>query len=388
MAAFLKEIPERRQKLNTAGAGWVGFKHIRYFTASKADVAAHQEGELAFGAVLPEKWGGVATSTSLDPRLHFCEDRQQKKGAMADLYTEWVEITALAPGSKRDSWSQYEVSQSGERTGTNSRFYGRRMAIILESDVERLAPQYDPARGASGLWPGANSPLAPFLTRFKLDPMADRGNCRRLTLYYTEPTPIQVIRPGRAVLIVNVAGRLLRSSEAERPDPDNPLGKFVLDKGGEAVSDPEGDIIIKTAATSTNVPAIWARIGKTNSNVFSHIGNAQPGTMLFLGAKIAGELIDRTYWAIDYYFKLRPLKLDDNGRLVTAFGKDEIWAHYLKYVLEVTKQTRKSGALKDVVGGPKATMVIWERDETNDETVKNAPSSVDFSDLNGQLGWY
>jgi len=95
MTQALKEYPERRRKEPTAGNGWVGFKYVRYFTVAKGDVETHRAAELAPGAVLPAKWGGVATTTAADPRLQVCVDLQQGLGAMAELYTEWIEITPV-----------------------------------------------------------------------------------------------------------------------------------------------------------------------------------------------------------------------------------------------------------------------------------------------------
>ena len=93
MTMALKEYPERRRQEPAFGNGWVGVKYIRYFTVAKSDVATHRAAELLDGAVLPEKWGGVATTNAADPRLQVCVDQQQAKGAMAEFYTEWIEIT-------------------------------------------------------------------------------------------------------------------------------------------------------------------------------------------------------------------------------------------------------------------------------------------------------
>ena len=92
----LQEDIRRRQKEPISGDGWTGWKYIRYFTCAVGDVATHRADELAQGAVLPEKWGGVATETAADPRLQVWVDTQQGKGQDTVLYTEWVEITVAS----------------------------------------------------------------------------------------------------------------------------------------------------------------------------------------------------------------------------------------------------------------------------------------------------
>ena len=91
----LKEEIELRRSEDADGDGWSGTAYYRYFTCAKGDVATHQGsgGELEDGAVLPTKWGGVATSTAADPRLQRCVDKQNNpNGAQAFLETVWISI--------------------------------------------------------------------------------------------------------------------------------------------------------------------------------------------------------------------------------------------------------------------------------------------------------
>ena len=90
----LKDHIERRAREHITGDGWDGTAYIRWFTCPKEDVPTHRAsgGELANGAVLPVKWGGVATSNAYDPRLQECVDTQPEGAAVAILRTVWIEI--------------------------------------------------------------------------------------------------------------------------------------------------------------------------------------------------------------------------------------------------------------------------------------------------------
>ena len=95
MAQALKERPEKRSRYRVSDpGGWDGVAYVRYFTCSKGDVATYRAAgaELADGAVLPEKWGGVATSEGYDPRLQECIDEQPPGSAGAMLRTIWISI--------------------------------------------------------------------------------------------------------------------------------------------------------------------------------------------------------------------------------------------------------------------------------------------------------
>ena len=92
MAQALKEHKAKRTSGRTVGDGWDGVAHVRYFTCPKDDVATHRAAELADGAVLPAKWGGVATAYGYDPRLQECVDEQPTDSAQALLRTVWISI--------------------------------------------------------------------------------------------------------------------------------------------------------------------------------------------------------------------------------------------------------------------------------------------------------
>jgi len=99
MAQALKEIENRRTRYRVTdpGGGWDGVAYVRYFTCAKGDVAAYRASgaELADGAVLPVKWGGVATSYGYDPRLQEVIDEQPEVSAMALLRTVWISINVV-----------------------------------------------------------------------------------------------------------------------------------------------------------------------------------------------------------------------------------------------------------------------------------------------------
>lgn len=369
-----------------AGQDWTGHKNIRVFTAMPGDVAAHRLDELLPGAVLPEKWGGVATATALDPRLTDVVEQVQKESSITRLYTEWTEITTIS-GWVTDFWSRYETRSSGSRIGTLQRFQGERTAIILDSQVGPLAPHYNVALGADHIFPGATGALAAHLYGYRLAPMAERPLCSRVTLLYTEPTIIQALEPGRALLMVKVSGR--KKALSHEPSgskrvidgPDDDLGniKWKLVSGDNIVLEPEAHVIIRTASTDANVPNVFRMIGKVNSNRFSHIGNAPAGTMQFWGVSISGALINRKYWGHDYEFEYRPLK---DGK--TAFGGGIKSQKFKKFPMTVSVMTDDDPPVAD--GTKEATVVNWwPQGEPQSRTV--APGSENFSDLDGKLGW-
>ena len=94
MAQALKEHEARRTRYREVGEGWDGVAYVRYFTCAKGDVAAYRTSgaELADGAVLPVKWGGVATAYGYDPKLQECVDEQPQASAQALLRTVWISI--------------------------------------------------------------------------------------------------------------------------------------------------------------------------------------------------------------------------------------------------------------------------------------------------------
>ena len=94
MAQALQDHVEKRTGYRVTGDGWDGVAYVRFFTCSKGDVTTYRAsgGELADGAVLPAKWGGVSTSTAYDPRLQECVDLQPKNKVTAELRTVWIKI--------------------------------------------------------------------------------------------------------------------------------------------------------------------------------------------------------------------------------------------------------------------------------------------------------
>ena len=181
---------------------------------------------------------------------------------------------------------------------------------------------------------------------------------------------------------------MTRAAATERIDPKNAIGKYVVTEGGNADIVTEADVVIKTAAPATNIPYMWNLMGKTNSNTFSHIGNAPPGTMLFLGAGVTGELVGRKYWALNYLFKYRPRVKDDDGKLVTAFRTGVTEDHYLKESIQLPSKTIDANGKLTAVGlWRKLTIVGWYMDKADAKNSLAAPEKADFTSLNGQLEW-
>jgi hypothetical protein len=75
--------------------GFDGVAYVRWIKCPRDDVPTVRAtgGELADGAVLPVKWGGVATARSYDPRLQDCtEDDKTSTSGMAVFRTVWKSI--------------------------------------------------------------------------------------------------------------------------------------------------------------------------------------------------------------------------------------------------------------------------------------------------------
>jgi len=399
MAQALYEDITRRSRQPAAGRDWTGYKHIRVFKGLPGgDMAYHRANELSPGAVLPAKWGGVATSRAIDPRLTYAPETGQSKSAATQIYTEWTEITTIS-GWVEDFWTPYETRSSGSRIGTLERFQGERTCIILDSEVGTLAPQYNVALGASHVFPGATGVLAARLYGYRLEPMAERPLCSRLTMLYTDPTVIQALEPNRAILKIRVEGKETRlnaisggsgakSIMIDGPDPEKGLVKWVYVRGDNVQLQPQARVIIQTAATNTNIPEIWNKIGAVNTNTFTHVGNAAPGTMQFLGATVSGALINRQYWGIDYEFKYRPLKLTDDGDYRSAFfGKVKTQKFTKQTISKQRQKADPNDANKTVPDGSKEDIVTYWQPDSGETTVQMPSLSADFSGLDGQLGW-
>lgn len=391
MTQALKEDITRRSRQWASGQDWTGYKHIRVFQGvPDGDLAAHRLAELAPGAVLPAKWGGVATARAIDPRLTNCPDVGQRGSAASmQIYTEWTEIKTIS-GWPTDFWTTYETCNSGSRIGTTERFQGERNCVILDSEVGTLASHYNVALGADHPFPGSTGILGAHLYGYRLAPMPERPLCSRLTLLYTDRTILQALKPGLAILMVEVEGKEVKlhytdddaMTPVDGPDLSSGWKKWVLVSGDNIVLKPQARVIIRTAATDANVPNIWSLIGKTNSNTFSHIGNAPAGTMQFQGAKISGTLINRKYWALDYEFKYRPLRADSSS----AFGGNVKTRLFTKYALTKAVQKITDGLM--VADGSKTAQVTMWHPSATTTTVKIADKTADFGWLNGQLGWY
>jgi len=322
VAQALREIEEKRKRLWTAGQDWTGYKHIRVFQGvPPGDLATHRAAELLPGAVLPAKWGGVATSRAIDPRLTYAPEAGQRGSSQTEIYTEWTEIIPIS-STTTDVWTPYETRCSGDRVGTLEQFQGRRTCIILDADAVSLSPYYNVALGADHPFPGATGALGAHLTGYRLVSMPERPLCDRLTLLYADRTVLQALEPGRAVLMVQVSANAVKQrfdddgDVIEGPDKTDATKKWVLVEGDNVVLEPGAHVIIRTAAASASVPLMMGLIGKLNSNTFTHIGNAPAKTMKFLGGNLSGTLINRKYWGLDHKFEYRPL----NDDVTSAFS--------------------------------------------------------------------
>jgi len=186
MTQPLDEMKEYRTRDTYGGPGYTGFRDTRIFRCPLGDVATHEAGAFAHGSVLPEKWGGVATSTPLDPTLHKRYHRQSKETRKAEIVTEWVTISPRSP-SIEDDWGPYETSTSGAITGATHNFYGERICVISDAMVSSWVAKYDPDSTGAGLWPGTSGVFAAWQSQYRITNMPERVGCKLLTLIYTDP---------------------------------------------------------------------------------------------------------------------------------------------------------------------------------------------------------
>jgi len=83
---------ERRAEVMARGEGWVGTDNIRVFLVASGDVATAFAASLLAGAVLPAKWGGVATSTAKDPRFQSWERGKARQDGRIEVITHWLSV--------------------------------------------------------------------------------------------------------------------------------------------------------------------------------------------------------------------------------------------------------------------------------------------------------
>jgi len=281
-------------------------------------------------------------------------------------------------------WSTYEVSRSGERTGTLRTFEGVQICAILSSQVDALAPQYDPALGANHYWPGAGGALGAQLKKYHLRVYPGRPNCHELVLYYQELQPEGGLRPDRAVLYVNTASVAYKAKVAEDyggnvqalegPVEDKPGQFWKVVVGSRVKFQSLCKVRIITCAEPNNVNLMLDMLGKTNNSVLSNVGNAAAGTLRFDGAVESGFLINNRYWRIEYHFTYDRDGFDQDMEvaamkkvpvIVPAVGEDGL-------AFAVGKNGTILGLVED---GARVPCVLYTE-------------TADFSELNGRLGWY
>jgi len=177
-----------RSKSDIVTGDWTGYVYHRTFFALTTDVAALRAGSLAPGAVLPVAWGGVATSTAIDPRLTSVTEIEHPGSTVVELRTQWTEI--LGTGVTVGAYTIYETAPSKANAANLASFRGTRTCIMLTSQTAGVATYYDIAQGANHAFTGATGAYDITITGYNLAPMADRPLCTRLTMEYTETRTI------------------------------------------------------------------------------------------------------------------------------------------------------------------------------------------------------
>lgn len=280
-------------------------------------------------------------------------------------------------------WSQYEVSRSGERTGTLRTFEGVQICAILSTQVDALAPQYDPALGAMHYWPGAGGALGAQLTKYHLRPYPGRAACHELILTYRELQPEAALTPGRAVLYVEVGGEAYKAKTVKGADGSEilvdgpiegePTKRWKIVSGHNIQFSPMCKLKVVTCAEPNNVNLMLDMFGKTNSAPLSNIGNAPAYTVKFMGAVESGFLINNRYWKIEYHFVYK------KGGWYNTMEVQKMSKAPIRVPLVGTDGVVIAGQFRDIIG--------W-LPEGNKIPCTVVTEAADFSDLNGRLGWY
>ena len=290
-------------------------------------------------------------------------------------------------------WSDYETSRSGTRRGTLDQFYGEQVCCILDAEADTLAPHYDPALGATGTWPGVAGVFAPSLDSYSLRPHPTRAGCKELKLIYREGSAIKRLRPGFAVLSVNISGKsseMMREVAGKKrvikgPADDKPLQEWRIVQGSNLVLQPQAQLEVITVAETLDLGSVYDKIGKTNSNTLANFGNAKKHTLMLVGFKACGTFVNRLYWQLHYFFIWNPGATEDGGGWRQALKVKK----FKKRPVRVQVVDENGVAVGNGDGGNQSTIIGWMQvDNDKPESRDVSWGSASFADLNGMLAWY
>tara|TARA_Y100000310_G_scaffold343562_1_gene451812 strand:+ start:231 stop:1670 length:1440 start_codon:yes stop_codon:yes gene_type:complete len=121
---------------------------------------------------------------------------------------------------------------------------------------------------------------------------------------------------------------------------------------------PMATIILETAATGFNVNTFLNRVGKVNKYRLPNFGNAQPGTLLFLGAPQTTFRLVGSLWYLNLAFKYSgdPSELDKNGNRVFPQWNEMTKSQSGSYVMQQVRGVTKAGT---AVAGADKFMRTW-----------------------------
>jgi hypothetical protein len=148
-APLLTEDRPRRTLARIAHEYYLGTVYHRFFVCPGGDSALHilSGGDLALGAVLPVKWGGVASGLAHDPRLMApARIVEQRTGGNVLLEADFLALDVAAPAAP----GYVETTRSRQRPQDGP--YERRMQTVAvcltDSDPLIPAPGHwlDPTR--------------------------------------------------------------------------------------------------------------------------------------------------------------------------------------------------------------------------------------------------
>ena len=113
------EHSEQRRQERVSTEYYDGIQYTRVFTCPPGHVETHVAtgGELACGAIMPVKWGGVSSSNTDDPRLIHWRYGQQRGGPLQEIIATFLslDVDTASTTYVETARSRFDVTSQHER---------------------------------------------------------------------------------------------------------------------------------------------------------------------------------------------------------------------------------------------------------------------------------
>jgi hypothetical protein len=117
IASYITEAKGFRHPRKHISTGmYHGWEYHREFDVDMDQVANALAGDLLLGKVLPQEWGGPATTDIGTARLEECSVEESKTGSQVRILTEWLEIeltgtTFTSPSVLRETTKSRKITR-------------------------------------------------------------------------------------------------------------------------------------------------------------------------------------------------------------------------------------------------------------------------------------